>query len=171
VEGALALKLSTIVFSKVFVVALALAGCGKGDGNAAASNAPRVRVQVPEAKCEVAIPETMTVTEASASGFWIIEKGKDKFSGMLIAITPVGAMDGVAPPGATDVAVQKDQKNPDGSVEREATYKGPNGQTMYMAEYIWPVGKDFAHCNINAKDAARRDSVAKLCSGLAVKGL
>jgi len=150
-----------------FVIAATLAACGKGG----AADAPLVRVQIPELKCEVAIPSNMEIVDAKPSGFWIVEKGKNKMDGMLIAITPVGPMPKASvPPDATDVKSLKDKTNPDGSVEREGSYKNKY-QTLHTAEYAFPLGKEWIHCNISAALPARRDEVAKLCSTLAPKAL
>ena len=160
------MKTSIQTIAPLFAFAFALAGCGKGEGSAAP-----VRVQVPELKCEVAIPGNMEIVDAKASGFWIVEKGKNaKLDGMLVAVTPVGPMGDLAPPGSTDVKIDKDQKNPDGSAAREGSYK-TSVQTFYVAEYAYPIGKDWLHCNIKAAKVEDRNSVAKLCSTLAPKAL
>ncbi|MDI1444154.1 hypothetical protein [Polyangium sp. 6x1] len=157
------MKSSIHTIASMVVVAAALAGCGKGEE-------ALVRVQVPEAKCEVAIPGNMSITDASASGFWVVPKGKSKLDGMLVAVTPVGQMGDLAPPDAQDVKVDKDQKNPDGSAAREGSYKTAV-QSFYVAEYAYPIGKDWLHCNIKAAKVERRDEVAKLCRVLAPKAL
>jgi hypothetical protein len=165
------MKTSTKAITSFLVVAAALAaGCSKG-GEGAGGDQALVRVKVPEAKCEVAIPANMVIADAKESGFKIVEKGKDPtFDGMLIAITPIEPMGNLAPPDATDVKMDKDKKNPDGSVEREGSYK-TSIQSFYAAEYAYPIGKDWLHCNIRAAKAERRDEVAKLCRGLAPKAL
>lgn len=157
------MKSSIHAVASVFVVAAALAGCGKGEE-------ALVRVQVPEAKCEVAIPESMTISDASAGGFWVVPKGKSKLDGMLVAVTPVGPMGDLAPPDAQDVKIEKDQKNPDGSAAREGSYKTAI-QSFYVAEYAYPIGKDWLHCNIKAAKVERRDEAAKICRVLAPKAL
>ncbi|MDI1430411.1 hypothetical protein [Polyangium sorediatum] len=158
------MKSSIQAAASMFVVAAALVGCGKGEE-------ALVRVQVPEAKCEVAIPGNMTIADASAGGFYVVEKGKNaKFDGMLLAVTPVAPMGGIAPPDAKDVKLDKDEKNPDGSVAREGSYK-TDIQSFYVAEYAYPIGKDWLHCTIKAAKPERRDQVAKLCRVLAPKAL
>ncbi|MDC3962123.1 hypothetical protein KEG38_50360 [Polyangium jinanense] len=157
------MKSSIHAVASMFVVAAALTGCGKGEEAV-------VRVQVPEVKAEVAIPGNMEIKEASASGFWVVPKGKDKFDGMLVAVTPVAPMGNLAPPDAQDVKVDKDQKNPDGSAAREGSYKTAV-QTFYVAEYAYPIGKDWLHCNIKAAKVERRDEAAKICRVLAPKAL
>ncbi|HVK69149.1 MAG TPA: hypothetical protein VM694_32045 [Polyangium sp.] len=157
------MKSSIHAAASMFVVAAALTGCGKGEEAV-------VRVQVPEAKCEVAIPGDMTVTEASASGFWVVPKGKGKLDGMLVAVTPVAPMGDPAPPDAKDVKFEKNEKNPDGSVAREGSYKN-EVQSFYVAEYAYPIGKDWLHCTIKAAKPERRDQVAKICRVLAPKAL
>ncbi|MRG96161.1 hypothetical protein [Polyangium spumosum] len=161
------MKTSRYAIGSLFVVALALVGCNKGEGSA-----ELVRVKVPEAKCEVAIPANMEIVDAKASGFWIVEKGKNaKLDGMLISMTPVGPMGDLAPPGSSDVKVDKDEKNPDGSAAREGSYK-TSVQSFFVAEYAYPISKEsWLHCNIKAAKAEDRDSVAKLCRTLAPKAL
>jgi len=161
------MKHSKHAIAPLFVAAMALAGCNKGESAAAL-----VRVQVPEAKCEVAIPSNMEIVDAKASGFTIVEKGKNaKLDGMLIAMTPVGPMGGIAPPDAKDVKTDKEEKSPDGAVAREGSFANAY-QTLYVAEYAYPISKEsWLHCKIQAAKAERRDSVAKLCRGLAPKAL
>jgi hypothetical protein len=168
-------RLSAKALASLFAAAVALAGCGKrpggGGGSAGAGEQALVRVRVPEAKCEVAIPATMTIANAKESAFRIVEKGKDPtFDGMLVVITPVGAGHAFAPPDATDVKIDKDKTNPDGSAELEGSYRNAV-QTLFVAEYTYPLGKSWLHCNISAAKVERRNSVAKLCGGLAPKVL
>jgi hypothetical protein len=150
----------------------ALAGCKGGAGpGPAGAEPPRVRVAVPEAKCEVAIPPRMTIVGAKATGFTLVEKGKNPdLDGMLIVVMPIGPVGGFAPPGALDVKILKDAKGPDGAVAREGSYL--NGvQTLHTAEYVYPIGNQWLHCTIRAARTERRDEVARLCAGLAPKAL
>lgn len=64
----------------------------------------------------------------------------------------------------------KDEKGADGAVVREGSYRNAV-QTLYVAKYAYPVGKEWLPCNISAAKAERRDAVAKLCRGLAPKAL
>jgi hypothetical protein len=150
----------------------ALAGCtGSTGGGAAGAAPPRVRVPVPAAKCEVALPANMTVVKAQASGFTLVEQGKNPdLDGMLIVVMPIGPVGGFTPPGAIDVKILKDVKGPDGAVAREWSYN--NGlQTLHAAEYVYPIGNQWLHCKISAARTERRDEVARLCAGLAPKAL
>jgi hypothetical protein len=161
------MKLTILAAALAFAIPLsACKGKGPGAEPAPATDA-LVRVKVPEAKCEVAIPSNMVIAGPKASGFTIVEKGKDPdFHGMLIVIMPVGPMGSLAPPDATEVKTLKDKTNPDGSVEREGSYKNAV-QTLHTAEYAYPIGKEWLYCQIAAAKPERRDQVAKLCSGLA----
>lgn len=154
-----------------------LACKGKDEGAStksepSASTASEVtRVKVVEAGCEVGVPGGMEVVKASANGFTLVPKGKDPlFNGTLINILPIGSMGSIAPPDAKDLKMTKDKKNPDGSVEREGSFN--NGiQTLHVAEYVYPLGKDYLHCKIQAAKPERRDEVAKVCAGLGPKKL
>ena len=136
-----------------------------------ATSSEVARVKVTEAGCEVGVPGGMEVVKASANGFTLVPKGKDPlFNGTLINIMPIGSMGSIAPPDAKDLKMTKDKKGPDGSVEREGSFN--NGvQTLHVAEYVYPLGKDYLHCKIQAAKAERRDEVAKVCAGLAPKKL
>jgi hypothetical protein len=169
------MKISRKAIVSLFLATSALAGCNKADPGAKpdpAQGGALVRVQVPEAKCEVAIPANMTIAKAKASGFTIVEKGKDPgFDGMLIVIMPMASKCSVAPPDATDVKIDKDTKGPDGSVACEGSYRNAY-QTLHVAEYVYPIGTgNWLYCKISAAKAERRDDVARLCRGLAPKAL
>jgi hypothetical protein len=167
------MKLPLVVFAACLALSGAISGCKSKSAAADPASGPAApaRVKVPEAKCEVALPANMIIADAKASGFKIVEKGKDPtFHGMLVVVMPVGPIGSLAPPDATDVQVLKDQKNPDGSVAREGSYKTAV-QTLHVAEYVYPVGKEWLHCKIAAAKPERRDEIARLCAGLAPTAL
>lgn len=166
------MKLPLRAAAACLLLAATLSGCKSKSASADPSSGPaaRVRVKVPEAKCELAIPANMVIADAKASGFKIVEKGKDPtFDGTSIVIMPVGPMGGIAPPDATDVKVTKDQKS-DTVVAREGSYKNAV-QTLHVAEYSYALGKEWLSCKIAAAKPERRDQVAQLCAGLAPTAL
>ncbi len=161
--------ISLVVPCLMLVVACKGKDEGASTSDPGSSAASVARVKIPEAGCEIGVPSGMEVAKASANGFTLVPKGKNPlFDGTLVNILPVGSMGSIAPPDAKDLKMSKDKKNADGSVEREGSFN--NGiQTLHVAEYVYPLGKDFLHCKIQAGKAERRDEVAKVCSALAPK--
>lgn len=168
-------KPSFLLSAPAFGLALlALAACkgGASEGASTGATGDVVRVKVPEAKCEIAIPAGATIIEAKATSFKVLEKGKNALmDAVFVQVMPVAPEAKLpAPPNATDVKETKNKSGADGSIAVEGSFN--NGvQVLHVAQYAYPLGKEWLQCTIQAAKPERRDVVAHVCSGLAPKPL